>query len=164
MGFVYKLLKMLGLLLLAYRSSAHIHYLFNFISVRVMVNDYFLKQHNVTDEQREMLSSLGILDDDTILVTLLKLAEKTDAPNPYYKFVEVLRQVEKRDKVLISDLESLDEYYDENLVKELLTNHEISEYYTGGAFREKSQLAKYLNSEYSTFDYESFHKYLSGLY
>ena len=129
-----------------------------------MVNDYFLKQHNVTEEQKEMLSSLGILDDDTIMVTLLKLAERSDADNPFYKFVEILRRVEKRNKVLIEDLDSLDEYYKENLVKELLTNHEISEYYTGGAFREKSQLAKYLNSEYSTFDYEHFHKYLSGLY
>lgn len=129
-----------------------------------MINDYFLKQHNVTDEHKEMLQSLGILEDDTILVTLLKFAEKSDEQNPYYKFVEILKRVEARNKVLIEDLETLDEYYKENLVKELLTNHEISEYYTGGAFREKSQLAKHLNGEYSTFDYERFHNYLSGLY
>ena len=129
-----------------------------------MVNDYFLKQHNVTEEQKEMLSSLGILEDDTIMVTLLKFAERSDADNPFYKFVEILNCVEKRNKVLIEDLDSLDEYYKENLVNELLTNHEISEYYTGGAFREKSKLAEHLKSEYSKFDYERFHNYLSGLY
>lgn len=129
-----------------------------------MISDYFLKQHNVTDEQKELLSSLGVLEDDTIMVTLLKFAERSDAQNPYYKFVEVLKQVEKRNKVLISDLETLDEYYKMNLVDELLSNHELSEYYTGGAFRKKNLLAKHLNSEYSTFDYNRFHNYLSGLF
>ena len=129
-----------------------------------MINDYFLKQHNVTEEQKEMLISLGILEDQTILVTLLKLAEKIEAQNPYYKFVEVLKRVEERDKVLIDDLETLDEYYKIGLVEELLNNHELSEYYTGGAFRKKNQLAKHLNSKYSTFNYERFHNFLSGLY
>lgn len=121
-------------------------------------------KYQISDSNWKGLIPTGIIDDDPILDTLFHFATRCKLDNPFYKFIEVLQQVEERDKVLIQDLETLDEYYKTGLVKRLLTHAGISEYYTGAAFREKKLLARHLKGEFSKFDYIGFHNFLSSLY
>ena len=127
-------------------------------------NKYYLTKYGITEEDWNEMAIRGYLDDYPVLITLLEFAKNCKLQNPYYKFFEVLRNVEIRDKVLISDLETLDEYYNMNLVEKLLKNHCYCEYYTGCAPSKKEYLAGFLKSEYSTFDYDKFHRYLSSMY
>ena len=124
----------------------------------------YKQRFHVSDDNWKGLESSKVLDDDAILETLFHYSSNCRLENPFYKFIEILHQVEKRDKVFIEDLESLDKYYNMGLVNKLLTKPGISEYYIGGAFREKEMLARYLKGNYSRFDYIGFHNFLSGLY
>ena len=126
--------------------------------------EQYSKRFRYARDKWNLLESSGILDDDAILETLFHFATKCNLENPFYKFIEVLHQVEDRDKVLIEDLETLDEYYKMGLITRLLTHAGISEYYTGAAFRDKKLLARHLKGKYSRFDYIKFHNFLSGLY
>lgn len=127
-------------------------------------NKYYLRDYGITKEQWEYMAARGYLDDYGVLETMLHFAQKCKLDDPYYKFFEVMRSVEERDRVLISDLETLDKYYHMGLINKLLTNHSYCEYYTGCAPKEKSYFAGYLKSEFSKFNYDMFHKYLSSMY
>ena len=127
-------------------------------------NKYYLTKYGISEDDWNEMAIRGYLDDYPVLITLLEFAKHCKLQNPYYKFFEVLRNVEIRDKVLISDLETLDKYYHMGLINKLLNNHSYCEYYTGAAPTEKSYLAKFLKSEFSKFDYDKFHRYLSSMY
>ena len=127
-------------------------------------NKYYLTKYGITEEDWNEMAIRGYLDDYPVLKTLLEFAKKSKLQNPYYKFFEVLKNVEVRDKVLISDIETLDQYYNMNLVNKLLKNHSYCEYYTGCAPSIKKYLADHLNSKYSKFNYDMFHRFLSSMY
>ena len=127
-------------------------------------NNYYLTKYGITEENWNAMGKSGYLDDTTLLTTLLEFAKNSKLQDPYYKFFDVLRDVEANDKVLISHLETLDKYYHMGLINKLLYDHTYCEYYTGAAPQKKSDLAKFLKSEFSRFDYVMFHKYLSSMY
>lgn len=128
----------------------------------MMISDELLKRHNVSEEKKLYLSS-WILQDYSLLKTLLTYAGNCETQNPYYKFIEICERVQSCDRVYIHDLETLDEYYKMGLVKKLLNDYELCEYYTGGAFKEKRRLANHLKREFNRFDYNAFHSFLAGL-
>lgn len=128
-----------------------------------MIRDSLLKAYNVPEENMIYLRSSWILEDLPLLETLLKYAGNCETQNPYYKYIEIVERVKACDKVYIQDLETLDDYYKMNLVKKFLSDPVLSENYTGGAFKQKRQLASYLKGRYSRFDYVAFHNFLSAL-
>lgn len=125
---------------------------------------YYLHEYGITEEKWDFMAGMGYLNDMGLIKTLLEFAKNSKLHNPYYKFFDVLREVKARDKVLISDLETLDKYYQMGLINKLLNNHSYCEYYTGAAPTEKSYLAKFLKSKFSIFDYNSFYEFLSNMY
>ena len=126
----------------------------------------YIEKYNLTDEQWMYLNHSAnveeILEDGALMGAILHYSKNAITQNPFYKFLEIIHWVKDNDYVHISDLKTLDRYYNMHIVDYLLSPK--GEYYTGIKAKDEEDLAKRIGVKNKNFTYDYFRKLIINMY
>lgn len=100
--------------------------------------------------------------DYALMEAIVLFSKNAKTQNPYIKFFEVLDWVQMNNYVHITDLETLDEYYNLHIIEYLLSPK--GEMFTGIKASTQEELAKGIGKKNKQFDYSAFRKLISNMF
>lgn len=130
-----------------------------------MTDDEYKKWLKLTDEQWGYLKVCNGFErrreDTPLIAAIVRFCKYAKTQNPYYKFFDILNDIELRDYVLYRDLMKLETTFKKPIFAYILNGK--AENYIGSWPRNMEYLRKCIGKHNKTFNYDMFCKFIISL-